>query len=141
MAFQSEVTFYVALGLLIVGNGFFKPNIAALVGTLYTENDSRRDGGFTIFYMGVNVGAMLSPLVCGWLGHTYGWHYGFAAAGFGMALGLVIFQLGLNKGVLGDRGYRPKRFREKQVAELLNVDNFTYRSVSAVVSNCVICDD
>ena len=133
MAFQHEITFYIALGLLIVGNGFFKPNIAALVGTLYTENDSRRDGGFTIFYMGVNVGAMLSPLMCGYLGHTYGWHYGFALAGFGMALGLVIFQLGLNKGVLGERGFQPKKYIGKKVGGLLEVDKFTYVTGFAVV--------
>ena len=87
MAFQEQWVFFFALGLLVVGNGFFKPNIASLVGTLYGENDPRRDGGFTIFYMGVNVGAMLSPLICGWLGHSYGWHYGFGAAGVGMLLG------------------------------------------------------
>ena len=77
MAFQNESIFYLSLGLLIIGNGFFKPNISTLVGGLYHEGDVRRDGGFTIFYLGINLGAFLSPLVCGYLGQNYGWHYGF----------------------------------------------------------------
>lgn len=115
MAIETEFFFYSALGLLVVGNGFFKPNISAMVGTLYQENDPRRDGGFTIFYMGVNVGAMLSPLVCGWLGETYGWHYGFGAAGVGMLLGLLLFWKGLKDNVLGDRGYQPKHTEDQKV--------------------------
>ena len=85
---------YVALGLLVAGNGFFKPNISTMVGRLYDEGDPRRDSGFTIFYMGINLGAFLSPLVCGTLGEKLGWHYGFAAAGVGMLFGLVIFVRG-----------------------------------------------
>lgn len=85
---------YFALGLLIVGNGFFKPNISTLVGTLYAASDSRRDAGFTIFYMGINLGAFLAPLVCGTLGQMYGWHVGFAVAGVGMLAGLLIFARG-----------------------------------------------
>ncbi len=79
------------LGLLIVGNGFFKPNISTMVGTLYPQGDHRRDGAYTIFYMGINLGAFLSPLVCGWLGEKVGWAYGFASAGFGMTLGILTF--------------------------------------------------
>ncbi len=71
MAFDSLL--YTALGLLIIGNGFFKPNISTIVGGLYEEHDPRRDGGFTIFYMGINLGAFFSPLVCGTLGETIGW--------------------------------------------------------------------
>ena len=82
----------VALGLLIVGNGFFKPNTSSMVGMLYpTQDDPRRAGGYTIFYMGINLGAFFSPLVAGTLGEVVGWHYGFASAGVGMALGLVNF--------------------------------------------------
>ena len=72
---------YLGLGLLIVGNGFFKPNISTMVGTLYPQGDPRRDGAYTIFYMGINLGAFLAPLVCGPLGEKIGWGYGFAAAG------------------------------------------------------------
>ncbi|MBW2278163.1 MAG: MFS transporter, partial [Deltaproteobacteria bacterium] len=91
MAIQSESVFYFALALLIVGNGFFKPNMSTIVGQLYPEGDPRRDGGYTIFYMGVNVGAALAPIACGWIGGKYGWHWGFTLAGFGMVAGLLIF--------------------------------------------------
>jgi POT family proton-dependent oligopeptide transporter len=89
MAF--EQFFLVALLFLILGNGCFKPNISTQVGNLYRQGDSRRDGAFTIFYMGINLGAFLAPLVCGTLGQVYGWHYGFTAAGVGMLLGLVVY--------------------------------------------------
>ncbi len=79
------------LGLLIVGNGFFKPNISTMVGTLYPRGDHRRDGAYTIFYMGINLGAFFSPLVCGWLGERVSWGSGFASAGVGMMLGLLTF--------------------------------------------------
>ena len=85
---------YIALGLLVAGNGFFKPNISTMVGELYGQGDQRRDGGFTIFYMGINLGAFLSPLICGTLGEKVGWHYGFAAAGVGMVFGMMIFVAG-----------------------------------------------
>jgi POT family proton-dependent oligopeptide transporter len=90
----SEHAFLIALGFLILGNGCFKPNISTQVGKLYPEGDPRRDGAFTIFYMGINLGATLSPLVCGTLGQVVGWHWGFAAAGVGMLLGLLIYWLG-----------------------------------------------
>ncbi len=79
-----------ALGLLIVGNGFFKANTSSMVGELYDgADDPRRDGGYSIFYMGINLGALLAPFVCGTLGEKVGWHYGFASAGVGMAIGVV----------------------------------------------------
>jgi len=90
----SEQMFLLALLFLIVGNGCFKPNISTQVGNLYSENDPRRDGAFTIFYMGINLGALFSPLVCGTLGQVVGWHYGFGAAGVGMGIGLFIYWLG-----------------------------------------------
>lgn len=89
-----ESLFLVALAMLIVGNGFFKPNISTQVGDLYPAGDSRRDGAFTIFYMGINLGAFLSNLVCGTLAASLGWHYGFGAAGVGMCLGLVMYAIG-----------------------------------------------
>jgi len=114
MAFESESIFFISLGLLIIGNGFFKPNISTLVGNLYNEGDKRRDAGFTIFYMGINLGAFLSPLVCGWLGHAYGWHYGFAAAGIGMLAGIIVFWRGDRKNVFGDQGHQPAPYNEKK---------------------------
>lgn len=89
-----ESMFLLALFFLILGNGCFKPNISTQVGNLYAEGDPRRDRAFTIFYMGVNLGAFFSPLVCGTLGQVYGWHYGFAAAGVGMVLGLIVYVFG-----------------------------------------------
>ncbi|MBI5744254.1 MAG: peptide MFS transporter [Elusimicrobia bacterium] len=106
MAFPAMPFFFGAMILLILGNGFFKPNISTVVGKLYEENDPRRDGGFTIFYMGINVGAFFSPLVCGALGEKVGWHYGFGAAGVGMVLGLVMYLWG-QKALLGDKGVKP----------------------------------
>ncbi len=92
MAF--EQMFLVALLFLILGNGCFKPNISTQVGNLYPQGDPRRDAAFTIFYMGINLGAFLSPLVCGTLGQVYGWHYGFTAAGIGMVVGLIVYVWG-----------------------------------------------
>ena len=91
MAF--EHLFLFALGFLILGNGAFKPNISTQVGALYAPGDRRRDRAFSIFYVGINLGAFLAPLVCGTLGEELGWHYGFAAAGVGMTIGLVIYLL------------------------------------------------
>lgn len=96
MAIEHEWFFYAALALLCLGNGFFKPNISSLVGKLYDEHDERRDGGFTIFYMGINLGALLAPIVCGNLGERVGWHVGFGAAGVGMVIGLFWFIRGQN---------------------------------------------
>ncbi len=89
MAFESM--FLLALLTLIFGSGAFKPNISTQVGTLYPPGDPRRDSAFSIFYVGINLGAFLAPLVCGTLGETLGWHYGFGAAGVGMTLGLAIY--------------------------------------------------
>ncbi len=93
MFFEPLWVFYLALGCLIAGNGCFKPNMATLVGRMYFKNDSRRDSAFTIFYMGINLGAFLSPLVCGYLRETFGYHWGFSAAGVGMTVGLAWFLL------------------------------------------------
>ena len=87
----SERLFLVALMFLIVGNGCFKPNISTQVGGLYAPGDPRRDRAYSVFYVGVNLGAVLAPLICGTLGQVVGWHYGFGAAGVGMVLGLVIY--------------------------------------------------
>lgn len=94
MAIEDETALYAALALLCVGNGFFKPNISSTVGRLYSQEDRRRDRGFTIFYMGINVGALVGTLVSGWLAAALGWHAGFGAAGVGMIIGLVWFTSG-----------------------------------------------
>ena len=91
MTVENSPAFYLALTLLILGNGFFKPNISTIVGSLYPSGSSLRDGGFTIFYMGVNLGAAMIPLLCGYIGETWGWHWGFGLATFGMLAGLAVF--------------------------------------------------
>ncbi len=91
MGLANNIAFFLALALLIVGNGFFKPNISTIVGTLYPERSPDRDGGFTLFYMGINLGAAMSPLLCGYIGETFGWHYGFGLATLGMLIGLAVF--------------------------------------------------
>ena len=82
-----EFLLYCGLGMLILGNGFFKPNISTIVGGLYETNDPRKDSAFTIFYMGINLGAFLAPFVAGGLGEKVGWHYGYISAGVGMLIG------------------------------------------------------
>jgi POT family proton-dependent oligopeptide transporter len=93
MTVENDYAFYGALALLICGNGFFKPNIGTILGSLYgvPRLDHKRDGAFTIFYMGVNLGAAMAPLLCGYIGETYGWHLGFGLATIGMMIGLAIF--------------------------------------------------
>jgi POT family proton-dependent oligopeptide transporter len=86
--------FYLALALIVMGVGYLKPNISTIVGNLYSKDDPRRDGGFTIFYMGINIGSFAATLLCGWLGETFGWRYGFGAAGIGMIFGLFTFMYG-----------------------------------------------
>jgi len=94
LVFEPLPFFYAGLTLIVVGTGLLKPNVSTLVGSLYPQGDARRDGGFSIFYMGINVGALLGPLVAGYLAQMVNWHIGFASAGVGMALGLVQLALG-----------------------------------------------
>jgi len=86
--------FYFALALIVMGVGYLKPNISTIVGKLYSKEDPRRDSGFTIFYMGINIGSFVATILCGWLGETFGWKYGFGAAGIGMIVGLFTFTYG-----------------------------------------------
>ena len=104
LAIPSDVIFFLGLIVIVFGTGLLKPNITAIVGDLYEQDDPRRDSGFTIFYMGINLGAALGPLVCGWLA-LQNWHYGFAAAGFGMLFGLIQFHL--TRHHLGSAGREP----------------------------------
>jgi POT family proton-dependent oligopeptide transporter len=109
LAIEHDLTFYAALAFIVVGNGFFKPNISTFVGELYQDGDPRKDSGFSIFYMGINIGAFAAPLLCAWLGNTYGWHYGFGLAGIGMLIGLIFFWDGIRKNVFGNKGYAPSK--------------------------------
>jgi POT family proton-dependent oligopeptide transporter len=91
LTIYNEFAFFAGLGLLITGNGFFKPNISTMVGSLYPQGNPKRDSGFTIFYMGINLGATMSPLLCGYIGEVFGWRYGFGLATIGMLIGLAVF--------------------------------------------------
>jgi POT family proton-dependent oligopeptide transporter len=94
MAIPVDGLFWFGLLFVAFGTGLLKPNISGLVGKLYAEEDTRRDAGFSLFYMGINIGSFAAPLICGWLGQEYSWHLGFAAAGIGMTLGLVVYIIG-----------------------------------------------
>lgn len=107
LTIETPLFFYGSLALIIVGNGFFKPNISSFVGALYAEKDKRRDAGFTIFYMGINIGGAVAPLLCAWFAESFGWHYGFMLAGIGMLAGLFVFYRGTNKDVFGEKGRIP----------------------------------
>ena len=109
---MEETVFYIGLALIIIGNGLFKANVSSLVGDLYEDGDHRRDGAFTIFYMGINLGAFLAPITVGVLGETVNWHYGFILAGCGMLIGLTL-QLTLANKYLGDIGVEPSAKRTK----------------------------
>jgi len=102
---DQELFFFAGLGLLAVGNGFFKPNISSFLGTFYDRNDNRKDSAFTIFYMGINIGALLAPLTCGYLAREVHWSLGFLAAGIGMILGLIVFYRNMVK--YEDKGNPP----------------------------------
>ncbi|MGB2397382.1 MAG: peptide MFS transporter [Flavobacteriaceae bacterium] len=121
LAIENNFMFYLALGLIVVGNGFFKPNISTFVAALYKENDPRKDSGFVIFYMGINIGGFVAPLLCGWLGAAYGWHYGFGLAGIGMLTGLAFFWKGIKAGVFKNEGLPPSEEKlNKKVGILTN---------------------
>jgi POT family proton-dependent oligopeptide transporter len=105
LALPNNWSFFYGMAFIICGNGFFKPNISSLVGTLYAKNDPQRDSGFSIFYMGINIGAALGGALCAYVGTEINWHYGFGLAGIFMLVGLIVFVIG--KKSLGERGLPP----------------------------------
>lgn len=128
-----QFLFFIGLGILILGNGFFKPNISTMVGELYDNSDPRKDGGFTIFYMGINLGAFISPLVAGKLGEQIAWQYGFMAAGVGMVLGTFWFFM--RSHTLGPIGMPPKVKAER--VRLIAADWFSILAYVAVIIGTV----
>ena len=131
MVFPSTTSFYLGMVLIAAGTGLLKPNISAMVGRLYADNDRRRDSGFSLFYMGINIGAVMAPLVCGYLAQSKSfkqtlanngfdpnasWHWGFGAAGVGMILGLIVFLL--FGSWLKNAGSRVKKLSEKKASDL-----------------------
>lgn len=111
MAFPTKATFFAGLVLIIIGTGLLKPNVSAIVGQLYKEKGAQRDAGFSIFYMGINLGAFLGPIVCGFLGENINWHLGFSAAGVGMVAGLIQYKL--TQKHLGHAGLKPLQEEHK----------------------------
>jgi POT family proton-dependent oligopeptide transporter len=105
--------FFMGLIFIVIGTGLLKPNVSAIVGDLYPEGGSRRDAGFSIFYMGINVGALIAPLITGYLGERVGWHWGFGAAGLGMLIGLITFRM-RNNDTLGPIGLNPSGTPDQQ---------------------------
>ncbi len=115
--YESNLTFlYLGLFLLVIGNGFFKPNISVIVGKLYSPEDIRRDSAYTIFYMGINIGAFFSPLVAGYFALQYGFRYGFLVAAMGLLIGLILYQV-LGKHFLGELGLKPDAVVSKEKEE------------------------
>ena len=106
LALETATSFYAGLVLLILGNGFFKPNISSIVGQLYASEGARKDSAYTIFYMGINAGAFLGILLCGYIGEKTQWSYGFGLAGIFMFLGMLMFYLG--QGIFGELGLHSK---------------------------------
>jgi proton-dependent oligopeptide transporter, POT family len=132
----SEKFFLLALLFLICGNGFFKPNISTQVGSLYSTTDDRRDRAYLIFYMGVNLGAFFSPLVCGTLGQKVGWHWGFAAAGIGMLVGLLVYHFGQRHLVHNPQEIKIEKEMVEHRHEPLNAED--YKRIVALIMVCAV---
>ena len=115
LEYFDNIFFYLGIGFLIIGNGLFKPNISSIVGQLYKDSDLRKDGAYTIFYMGINCGAFLGILLCGYLGETIGWHWGFGVAGIFMFFGMLQFYFAQN--IFGPIGLKPEK-KVKEVDEI-----------------------
>jgi POT family proton-dependent oligopeptide transporter len=144
MAVPGMTSFYLGLGFIIIGTGFFKSNVSTMVGQIYSNGDSRRDSGFTIFYIGINTGAFLGPLICGGLAQSdrFGWHYGFAAAGVGMILGLIVYLWGREKylpgiGVSIRRTPEEERARAAAIADANTGNPVVHGGVGAVAGALV----
>lgn len=117
MAIEAPISFYIGLGCLIIGNGLFKPNISSIVGQLYTNNPEKKDGAYTIFYMGINAGAFLGILLCGYIGEKIAWSYGFGLAGIFMLLGLL--QFAFAQKIFGKIGLSPKQLKTVEDQEVV----------------------
>ena len=126
----ADMFFYIGLGLLIIGNGMFKPNISSMVGQLYKSQGKEKDAGYTIFYMGINAGAFLGILLCGYIGETVGWHYGFGLAGIFMFFGMLQFYFAQK--IFGNIGLAPK-----QVEDLDDVIEDTIEDSKEIIEDVV----
>lgn len=121
MALETTPSFYIGLALLVIGTGFFKPNITSIISEMYKGKESKKDGAYTIFYMGVNAGAFFGMMLCGYLGENYGWSWGFGLAGIFMFLGMLQFWLA--KDLFGEVGGKPSNVRKVELAQNINEEN------------------
>ena len=128
----TSLSFFLGLILIVIGTGLLKPNVSAVVGELYPEKGAKRDAGFSLFYMGINIGAFAGPLICGYLGEDVDWHLGFSAAGFGMLIGLVQYKMGLK--YLGDAG----TLRDVTPETLKRDWGRFYAASGAILGTCVL---
>ena len=131
MAVQSLTSFYIGLALIVLGTGLLKGNAAVIVGALYTPQDVRRDAGFSIYYMGINLGAFIAPLVCGYLGQRVNWHIGFGAAGVGMVAGILQYVAGGK--YLGDAGLHPAPAASPEAAAALRTRATLFGAITLAV--------
>ncbi len=121
MALETTTTFYLGLALLVVGTGFFKPNITSMISEMYKGKEEKKDGAYTIFYMGVNAGAFFGMMLCGYLAETYGWSYGFGLAGIFMMLGMLQFWRAKN--LFGSIGAKPSLIHEVELPQNINEES------------------
>ncbi|SDR89120.1 proton-dependent oligopeptide transporter, POT family [Formosa sp. Hel1_31_208] len=121
MALETTMTFYVGLALLVIGTGFFKPNITSIISEMYKGKESKKDGAYTIFYMGVNAGAFFGMMLCGYLAENYGWSWGFGLAGIFMFLGMLQFWLA--KELFGKIGAKPSKIHEVELPQNINEES------------------
>lgn len=139
LAAHNPTAFYAGLALIVIGTGFFKSNVSTLVGQLYREGDPRRDSGFTIYYMGINLGAFFGPVVCGYLAAhpDFGWPWGFGAAGVGMVLGLIQFSA-LRTRVLGDIGMQPAGLTRTTAGSVAKDEPLTSEERDRIVALAIV---
>jgi len=121
MAFETQFTLYLGLALLVIGTGFFKPNITSMISTMYKGKEDKKDGAYTIFYMGVNAGAFFGMMLCGYLAENLGWRYGFGLAGIFMFLGMLQFWLA--KDLFGSIGEKPSKKHEVELPQNINEES------------------
>ncbi len=136
LSIPSQDFFYYGLMVIAPGVGLLKPNVSAMVGQLYQKTDARRDAGFSIYYMGINIGAFLSPLVCGYVGQRVDWHMGFMVGGIGMVLGLIQFALGGS--FLGNAGITPPGAKTPEALAVAKKRGFTAGLVTAVIIGAAV---
>ena len=135
LALNNSAMFFVALTFMIIANGFFKSNISSVLGMLYGKDNAGKDAGFTIFYMGINLGALFSPLICGTVAYKFGFNWGFASAGIGMLIGLTVYKLLENK-LLGKNGLVP--VKQAYHENVKKPDKFTKREKKRLLSLFVL---